>query len=210
MTTLYNLIAGRSTDRLAALSDGVFAFAMTVLALDLHVPDAFTIHSESELVRGLLELSPRLLTYLMSFLTLGIFWVGQNTQHDLLARSDRGYAWIHIAFLMAVTLVPFSTSLLAEFITYRTALLVYWFNIAFLGAALLAGWYRARAFGLVKPDAPEGSDRALIRRVVLAQILYASAVALCVFSNYWSIGFIVAIQLQYAIGLRFKPFSWIG
>jgi len=70
----------------------------------------------------LVELSPRLLTYLMSFLTLGIFWVGQNTQHDLLERSERGYAWIHIAFLMAVTLVPFSTSLLAEFIAYRTAL----------------------------------------------------------------------------------------
>lgn len=210
MTTLYNLIAGRSADRLAALSDGVFAFAMTVLALDLHVPAAFTIVGETGLQQALIALAPRLLTYLMSFLTLGIFWVGQNTQHDLLARSDRGYAWIHIAFLMAVTLVPFSTSLLAEFITYRTALLVYWFNIAFLGAALLAGWYRARAFGLVKPDAPEGSDRALVRRVVLAQILYAAAVALCVFSNYWSIGLIVAIQLQYAIGLRFKPFSWIG
>jgi len=210
MRTIYNLIAGRSADRLAALSDGVFAFAMTVLALDLHVPAAFTVHSEAELGRALVELSPRLLTYLMSFLTLGIFWVGQNTQHDLLERSERGYAWIHIAFLMAVTLVPFSTSLLAEFIAYRTALFVYWFNIAFLGATLLAGWYSARALGLVKRDAPEGTDHALVHRVVIAQILYAGAASLCVFSNYWSIGLIVAIQLQYAIGLRFRPFSWIG
>jgi uncharacterized membrane protein len=109
-----------------------------------------------------------------------------------------------------VTLVPFSTSLLAEFIAYRTALFVYWFNIAFLGATLLAGWYRARALGLVKRDAPEGTDRALVHRVVVAQILYAGAASLCVFSNYWSIGLIVAIQLQYAVGLRFRPFSWIG
>lgn len=210
MTSLYNQIAGRSADRLAALSDGVFAFAMTVLALDLHVPAAFTIVGEAGLQRALIDLAPRLLTYLMSFLTLGIFWVGQNTQHDLLKSSDRGYAWIHIAFLMAVTLVPFSTSLLAEFITYRTALLVYWFNIAFLGAALLGAWYRAQAYGLVKPDAPAGANRALVRRIVLAQILYAGAAALCIVSNYWSIGLIVAIQLQYAIGLRFKPFSWIG
>lgn len=210
MKTIYNQIAGRSADRLAALSDGVFAFAMTVLALDLHVPAAFTIASESGLQHALIELAPRLLTYLMSFLTLGIFWVGQNTQHDLLKSSDRGYAWIHIAFLMAVTLVPFSTSLLAEFITYRTALFVYWFNIAFLGATLLGGWYRARAMGLVKPDAPPGTDTALVRRVVVAQILYAIAAALCVFSNYWAIGMIVAIQLQYAIGFRFRPFSWIS
>ena len=75
---------------------------------------------------------------------------------------------------------------------------------------LLGGWYHARAYGLVRPDAPEGSHRALVRRVVMAQILYTAAAALCVFSNYWSIGLIVAIQLQYAIGLRFKPFSWIG
>jgi uncharacterized membrane protein len=155
-------------------------------------------------------MAPRLLTYLMSFLTLGIFWVGQNTQHDLLKSSERGFAWIHIAFLMAVTLVPFTTSLLAEFITYRTALFVYWFNIAFLGATLLAGWYRARAMDLVKPDTEPGTDSALTRRVVVAQILYAFAAALCVFSNYWAIGVIVAIQLQYAIGLRFRPFSWIS
>ena len=208
--TIYNAIAGRSADRLAALSDGVFAFAMTVLALDLHVPAAFAIASETGLQHALIELSPRLLTYLMSFLTLGIFWVGQNTQHDLLQSSDRGYAWIHIAFLMAVTLVPFSTSLLAEFITYRTALFVYWFNIAFLGASLLGGWFRARAMGLVKPDAPPGTNSAMVRRIVVAQVLYAIAAALCVFSNYWAIGMIVAIQLQYAIGLRFRPFSWIS
>ena len=210
MTNLYNLIAGRSTDRLAALSDGVFAFAMTVLALDLHVPDAFTIAGEKGLQHALLALAPRLLTYLMSFLTLGIFWVGQNTQHDMLRNTDRGYSWIHIAFLMAVTLVPFSTSLLAEFITYRTALFVYWFNVAFLGGTLLGGWYHARAHGLVRPDAPPGTHGAIVRRVVLAQFLYAAAAALCVFSNYWSIGLIVAIQLQYAVGLRFRPFSWIG
>jgi len=164
--TIYNLIAGRSADRLAALSDGVFAFAMTVLALDLHVPAAFTIHSEAELGRALVELSPRLLTYLMSFLTLGIFWVGQNTQHDLLERSERGYAWIHIAFLMAVTLVPFSTSLLAEFIAYRTALFVYWFNIAFLGATLLAGCI-ARG--------PWGSSSAMRRREPTARWSGASS-----------------------------------
>jgi len=49
MTTIYNRIAGRSADRLAALSDGVFAFAMTVLALDLHVPSAFAVANETGL-----------------------------------------------------------------------------------------------------------------------------------------------------------------
>jgi len=98
---------------------------MTLLVLDLRAPAAEAIHSEHDLLTALLALAPRLVTYLTSFLTLGIFWLGQQAQLDRLARSDRDLAWIHIAFLCAVTLVPFSTALLAEHIAYRVALVVY-------------------------------------------------------------------------------------
>jgi len=108
-----------------------------------------SIHSEDQLGQALLALIPRLVPFLMSFMTLGIFWVGQQTQHDALERTDRSYTWLHIAFLMAVCLTPFSTSLLAEFIAFRIALLVYWANIFLLGVLLLSGWFRARWFGLV-------------------------------------------------------------
>src|SRR2546427_7657132 len=129
MTTSYNRVAGHSVERLAALSDGIFAVAMTLMVLDLRVPAAEAVRSEHDLWRALGTLSPRLVMYLMSFLTLGIFWVGQQTQLNHLARSDRNLSWIHIAFLFAVTLTPFSTALLAEFIVRRTALLIYWGNI---------------------------------------------------------------------------------
>ena len=80
MATGYNRIAGQSVERLAALSDGIFAFAMTLLVLDLHVPVSEAVHNESDLWRGLTALAPRLLMYMMSFLTLGIFWNGQQAQ----------------------------------------------------------------------------------------------------------------------------------
>src|SRR5664279_5845288 len=136
MAKSYNQIAGQSAERLAALSDGVFAVAMTLLALDLRAPAAEAIHSEHDLGRALLALSPRLLMYMMSFMTLGIFWVGQQTQLNHLERSSRSLTWIHIAFLFVVTTVPFSTALLAEFTHYRLALLVYWANILLLGSTL--------------------------------------------------------------------------
>jgi uncharacterized membrane protein len=112
MTTSYNQIAGQSVERLAALSDGIFAVAMTLLVLDLRVPAQEAIHSEHDLWRALVALSPRLVMYLMSFLTLGIFWIGQQTQLTYLARSDRSLSWIHILFLFAVSITPFSTMLL--------------------------------------------------------------------------------------------------
>ena len=129
MTTTYNRIAGQSLERLAALSDGIFAVAMTLLVLDIHAPSMETIHSEQDLSHALSALLPRVVMYLMSFMTLGIFWTGQQTQFNALARSSRDLSWIHIVFLAAVSITPFSTSLLAEFITFRTALLIYWVNI---------------------------------------------------------------------------------
>jgi uncharacterized membrane protein len=200
---LYNRIGGQSVDRLAALSDGIFAVAMTLLVLDLRVPASEAIHSEHDLWRTLVSLSPYLLVYMMTFLTLGIFWVGQQTQLNYLERSDRSLSWIHLVFLFAVTLTPFSTHFLAAFTHYRMALVVYWFNILLLGVTLYFSWMCATATGLVKPDMPTEVPMAIKRRIIIGQALYAFGALLCVFSTYWSIAFIVLVQLNYAIAPRF-------
>lgn len=202
MTTSYNRIAGQSVERVAALSDGVFAVAMTLLVLDLRAPASEAIHSDQGLWTALLGLAPKLVMYMMSFLTLGIFWVGQQSQLNHLKRTDRGLSWIHLLFLFAVSITPFSTTLLAEFMVYRTALLFYWLNILLLGSALYASWVCALNSGLVKEDLPKEVSRAIKRRIVIAQMLYAFGALLSFFDTYWSIGFIVLVQLNYAVAPR--------
>ncbi len=198
----YNDIAGGSLERIAALSDGLFAIAMTLLVLDLKLPAAADIHSERELARGLVLMGPRLVMFAMSFLTLGIFWTGQQTQLKAFARGDRNLGWIHLAFLFAASVMPFSTMLLAQFITYRLALAVYWLNILGLGAILYASWrYGVRA-GLLKDDVSHAMICAIERRILIAQALYAVGALLAVWSTYASIGFIIALQLYYAIAPR--------
>jgi len=204
VATLYNQIANQNRERLAALSDGVFAVAMTLLVLDLHVPVAEAIHSEHELWHALLKLSPRLLMYLMSFLTLGIFWNGQQTQLNYFERVNRDLSWIHLAFLVFITLLPFSTQLLAELIHYRTALLVYWLNILIPGVILYISWRYADWQGLIREDTPHDIRRAICNRVVIAQSLYAVGALLCMVNTYWSIGFILLVQLNYAIAPRLR------
>jgi len=201
--SLYNRVAGKSVERLAALSDGIFAVAMTLLVLDLRVPAAAAIHSERDLWQALVMLSPRLLIFLMCVMTIGIFWVGQQTQFNHFARSDRNLAWIHIAFLCAVSLTPFTTSLLAEFIHYRIALLVYWFNILLLGLMLLWSWSYASRAHLLADDVPAEIHSAVVRRIVIAQSLYAAGAALCLLNTYYSIAAIVLVQVNYAIAPRF-------
>jgi uncharacterized membrane protein len=195
----YDNIAGQSAERLAALSDGVFAVAMTLLLLELHAPASEAIHSERDLLHAMAALAPQLLVYLLSFLTLGIFWVGQQTQLNHIARSSRDFTWIHLAFLFAVTLMPFSTRLLSEFAAYRSALLAYWANILLLGAILYLSWGSATRNNLLENDVPAAVPAAICRRVLVAQTLYAFGALLCVFNSYWSIAFIVIVQLNYAI-----------
>ena len=203
MATSYNQIAGQSVERLAALSDGIFAVAMTLLVLDLRAPAVDAIHSERDLWRALLALSPRLLVYMMSFMTLGIFWLGQQTQLNHLARSSRSLSWMHLAFLFVVSITPFSTALLAEFIRYRPALLVYWLNILLLGATLFVSWTCAMETGLVKLDLPPEIPIAIKRRIVIGQLFYAFGALLCMpLNTYWSIAFIVSVQLYYVIAPR--------
>ena len=198
----YNQIAGSNPERLGALSDGIFAVSMTLLVLALAVPAAADVKEAGGLSPALVHLVPNLVTYFMSFLTLGIFWVGQQTQLSQLERSDRDYTWIMLAFLLFVTMVPFSTGLLAAYYQSRLALIEYWLNILVLGLFILAGAEYAARRGLF----PEANLRTIInavrRRVFIAQGLYLLATVLCVVDTRLSIGLIVAIQLNYAIAPR--------
>ena len=197
----YDQFAGQNVERLAALSDGIFAVAMTLLVLDLHVPTTDLLHGLSH---GLRMLVPQFVMYLMSFMTLGIFWIGQQTQLNQLARAHRSLTWMHLLFLFGITLTPFSTRLLAEYPTSRIALLWYWANILLIGVALYITWICALELQLLKPDIPAAVTDAIKRRIVVAQSLYALGALLSVINTYWSIAWIVLVQLNYVIATPFR------
>jgi uncharacterized membrane protein len=199
MPTLYNAIQGRSLERLAALSDGIFAVAMTLLVLDIHIPSSSAIHSEADLCWALTGMAPQWVAYLMSFLTLGIFWTGQQTQLNHIREGSRDLTWIHLGFLFTITLLPLSTRLLAEFITYRSALLLYWLNILAPGVMLYWSWKYVMRAGFLKDDTPYEVSASICKRVVVAQSLYAVGAAFCVINTWVSIAAIVLVQLNYAL-----------
>jgi uncharacterized membrane protein len=200
----YNNVAGRSVERLAALSDGIFGVGMTLLVLDLRLPAAELIHSERGLLGALAAILPQLVMYMMSFLTLGIFWVGQQTQLNHLERSDRHLTWINLAFLFAVTLMPFSTKMLAEYHELRVALLGYWLNILLLGLGLYCTWGYSARHRMLKPETPADVAAVVCRRIILAQSLYAAGALLCILDTRLSIAAIVLVQLYFVVAPGFR------
>jgi TMEM175 potassium channel family protein len=95
-----------STRRLEAFSDGVFAVAITLLVLDLHV-------KSGPLARALGDAWPSYVTYVVSFLTIGIIWMNHHAQFDRIERADRTLMVLNLLLLLFVTLIPFPTRLLA-------------------------------------------------------------------------------------------------
>ena len=205
--SVYHRFSAQSVERLAALSDGIFAVAMTLLVLDLKVPVAtFEHHQEPLWIAGAFSaeadwwrliggLLTRFLPYCVSFLTLGIFWIAQQTELNFCARGDRVFTWLNLAFLFSVSLLPFSTSLLAEFIAYRSALGIYWLNLLMLGATLFSGWRYAQRKKLLKEEVSAELGRAIERRIVVFQILYFGSFVLSAVNTYLGIVLMLSCQV---------------
>lgn len=101
-------------ERLSTLADGVFAIVMTLLVLELSVPVVKGLSGNSELLLKLAELWPEFLIYGLSFMILGLFWVIHHSIFADVKRYDTTLVWLNIAFLMFVSLVPFSTALVGK------------------------------------------------------------------------------------------------
>lgn len=204
---VYNKIAGRSLERIAAISDGIFAVAMTLLVLDLKTPAAEAIHSSAGLFQALGAMYPQFTAYVLSFLTLGIFWMGQQSQLSFVQESDRGFSWMHLGYLCSISFLPFSTRLLSEFFTLRAAIFVYWVNLFLPGALLYLAWKHADRHRMLKADLTDEVRCAFERRVLVSQALYAAGALLCLVDNRLAIAVILLLQLNYVFAPRIPLLS---
>jgi uncharacterized membrane protein len=204
-TSDYNRIAGLDISRSKSIADGIFAFAVTLLVLGLSVPVSRGIVTEHDLWVQLVLIGPELLVYFMSFITLGNFWTGHAVQYTYINKSDRNLTWLSLFFLLFVSLVPFSTALLSQFITFRLAIAVYWANILLLGILLLVHWEYAGKNDFI-PGIPdrEKIKKTVRNRLIIAESLYACAALLCIISTYLSIALLIVIQLYYALAPTYR------
>ncbi|MFA5113886.1 MAG: TMEM175 family protein [Candidatus Margulisiibacteriota bacterium] len=128
-----------STHRIEGLSDGIFAFAMTLLVLDLQFPDAAASSgiSLSSLLFGQI---PRFFNFLLSFVLLAVFWVIHTQQFHHIRKMDKLLLWINIGLLAAIVLIPFSASLEGDFEGQMLAELFFAGNMFLVGLFFLANW----------------------------------------------------------------------
>ncbi|HEX5120538.1 MAG TPA: TMEM175 family protein [Pseudonocardiaceae bacterium] len=179
--------ASFSTNRLEAFSDGVFAIAITLLVLDLKVPEPDALHGES-LAHALAHQWPAYFAYLVSFLVIGIIWINHHTMCALARRVDRRTLFANLFLLLTVSMIPYPTRILAAYLTAssgdaQTAAALYAVSMVVMGIAfsLLFLAFTRDARTLHTPIAPHDLHAAL-RRFGIGGVCYVATIALAYLS----------------------------
>jgi TMEM175 potassium channel family protein len=187
-------------NRIEALTDGVFAVAMTLLVLDIKVPELQQPLATAGLPLKLLSLWPKFLSYTISFVILGVYWVGHHVQLSFIRRADRPLLWINILFLLWVALVPFSTALLSEYATTRIAIAIYGANLIAIGLTLaLHWWYATTENRHVDPDIDRGLVRGAMYRTLMGPLVYVIAIGLSFFRAEVSLALYALVPILYIL-----------
>jgi len=152
---------GLAPNRLETLADGIFAIAMTILVLELRIPEST---SPDDLWPELVKLGPRFATFVISFVVLGVYWFAHHQTFYFLVRVNRTLVWLSILFFMGAALVPFVASILGAYYLHPVALSLYGLVLALLAAlGYVIWWYITGDRGLVD----EKLDPDLVRKVRL-------------------------------------------
>jgi uncharacterized membrane protein len=187
------------TGRLEAFSDGVFAIAITLLVLELHVPKA----DEGQLWHGLVGEWPMFAAYLSSFLIIGIMWVNHHSMFKQIRRTDRSLLFLNLLLLLWTALLPFPTGLIADKlgeggIDAKVAEAVYSANLTLAAIAFSLIWtYAVRRQRLIDHDMTERQEWASIARFSVGTFVYAATIGVAFLSPG------VALALQFLLALYY-------
>lgn len=192
----------KETLRTEAFSDGVFAIVVTLLALEIRVPSHETTEAAGGLLNALAENWPSYLAFTISFVTVLILWVNHHQLFKLFQRTDHFFRILNGLLLMMITLVPFSSALLTDYISQeenaKIAAMVYAGNFALIAAFWNILWfYGIRPGRLLDPKTPQELLDSISRAYLFSTPLYITATLLALIHVALSIGVVAGLAVFY-------------
>lgn len=191
---------GLGKARIDALSDGIFAVALTILVLELRAPDLAAPNWWD-------ELWPKVLAFLASFFIGAIYWVAHNNESRLIEHTNRPLLWLNLLFLLSIVFIPFSTAFLGRYSTQdampdhaRLAIVVYGANLIAAGLLLQAIWMYARARELLVSWLKDSKQKYQVGRTSFRNMFIPTLAAIALVVSFGSIGTSYIILLLAPLG----------
>jgi uncharacterized membrane protein len=184
--------AGSRVERLTLFSDAIFAFAMTLLAVNIRVPEIAQNLVSSQLNVELANLAPKFIGYGLSFLISASYWIFYHRIFANIKRYDRTLVWLNIAFLFFIVLIPFPSDLIGRFISQEVSILIYSTMMAATGFTISLIWlYASRHHRLIHESLSDAAIKRMSVRTFIAPII-----------------FLVSMPASLALGV-FTPVLWV-
>jgi uncharacterized membrane protein len=183
--------------RLNAMSDGVFSIVITLMVFSIKIPEVSAVQAAIELPGALQKMVPDFSILLLSFVVLGIYWVGHNNVFLHVLHHDRLMLWMNIFFLLSVALIPFPAALLIRYGDAQISVILYALNLLVGGVLLDLIWaYATYNRHLMCDSVQPKLIRSFHVRILTGPAIYAVAIGVSFFS-------LLAAKVLFAIAILY-------
>jgi uncharacterized membrane protein len=177
-------LRGFEKNRIEALIDGIFAVALTLLVLDIKLPEGVSYATNEALWNRLVELERHFAIYAISFVVIGIYWVAHHVQFHYVRYTDRRLIWINMLFLLLISFLPFATDLVGDHEDLILPCEIYGITLLLLSAvSYIHLRYLSRHPYLATPELTPIAVKLLRRRVALFAVVPALSMAIAFFNT---------------------------
>lgn len=191
--------------RVGSLADGVFAIAMTLLVLDVKVPEVAEPITGAGMVDALFAILPSVAGYVVSFIILGMVWIGHHNQFHFIRRVDRALLWINVLYLLCVAFVPFATAFLTRYLLQPAGLLIYGGTLLLGGLSHFASWSYAVNHGLVTEEVTPEVAEMFRERISMGIAVYLAATLVGAFFPKIGLVLFASMPVLYMLPSRIDP-----
>jgi len=192
-----------STSRLETLTDGIFAIAMTLLVLEIHVPELLEVTSSGELFNQVGHLWSIIGSFIVSFLVLGMFWVSHHIEFHYIKKLDNKLIWLNMCYLLFVSFIPFSAALLGRYPHNQFAVVLYALHLIAMVGVQYSMWQHASHNSSLLSENVDPRLNSLVNKIGFLAI---SGYLVAIVFSFWSIE---AALVMYALIPLPYIFGWI-
>ena len=188
-----------STGRMEAFSDGVFAIVVTLLVLELHVPDLVKQFSNTDALNALYNMLPKFVSFIVSFVVLAIYWVNHHQLFHSLEIADRPLLWYNNFLLFWLCFVPFPTAFIGEYPLGTVPVMLYGTILTLAGISFNMILRHAVNAGLFKKTISHAVIKHSVKRGIWGPIIYGLSIIAAPISVYISLGIFIIVPILYFI-----------
>jgi uncharacterized membrane protein len=193
-------------EHIISFGDAIFAFAITLMTLSIDIPDLPANLTESQLISTLYDMYPQVESYVISFAVISIFWVSYHQVFNFITRSHISMVYLNLLFLLLITFLSITTSLVIEYGSYQIPYVIYCVVVIMTSSLLaLIWWHASKDYRLVDKGIHPLFVRGMMVNLLLVPFVFAISILISFFNlDIAQYLWLVIIPLSIAVRRRYR------